>query len=188
MVIRFSLINYMHEYRWSTIARYLPGRTDNEIKNYWRTHFKKKEKSSQKQEKRKALLLKQKQQQQKQQQQHEDNMNRVSSNDEKMMSTAEHEKQMAFMQPAMAMENQSWPTMYQDIASWPSDHHQPAVIDELGLWGGLWTFDDTNGRVDASTNCNKMAAAMQQNQAAPFALGGDSSNFCNGGYIFQEGF
>ncbi|KAM1441560.1 hypothetical protein ACFXTO_009658 [Malus domestica] len=28
--------------KWSKIARALPGRTDNEIKNYWRTHLKKK--------------------------------------------------------------------------------------------------------------------------------------------------
>ncbi|CDP15285.1 unnamed protein product [Coffea canephora] len=28
--------------RWSRIARSLPGRTDNEIKNYWRTHLRKK--------------------------------------------------------------------------------------------------------------------------------------------------
>ncbi|MBA0794770.1 hypothetical protein Gohar_019067, partial [Gossypium harknessii] len=36
--------------RWSRIARKLPGRTDNEIKNYWRTHMRKKA-----QEKKKAM-------------------------------------------------------------------------------------------------------------------------------------
>lgn len=32
--------------RWSRIARKLPGRTDNEIKNYWRTHMRKKAQES----------------------------------------------------------------------------------------------------------------------------------------------
>ncbi|KAL1558653.1 transcription factor MYB59 isoform X1 [Salvia divinorum] len=35
--------------RWSRIARKIPGRTDNEIKNYWRTHMRKKAQEQKKQ-------------------------------------------------------------------------------------------------------------------------------------------
>ncbi|XP_034707940.1 myb-related protein 340-like [Vitis riparia] len=155
--------------KWSTIARYLPGRTDNEIKNYWRTHFKK----NQKQQKPKAQQhLEPKLQQQQQQEDHEIKLENGK------MGEAQGK------QEAISMEDQCLPVMYQEI-----DDHQtrqqvasmyPTILEDQclpvtyqdhlqgedqGLWGGLWNLDDTRDHTISG--------------------GGNSSqNYYIGGYIF----
>jgi len=134
VLCKLELIFHTYLSRWSTIARYLPGRTDNEIKNYWRTHSKKKEKSSQKQENRKAQILKQEEEHQQHLQQ------QLEAGDMKMVNTiADHEKMHGapeMMHPTV--EDQCLPVMSQDVVSWADS----VVEDYYRLWGGFWNLDD----------------------------------------------
>ncbi|KAA8530469.1 hypothetical protein F0562_005178 [Nyssa sinensis] len=165
--------------KWSTIARYLPGRTDNEIKNYWRTHFKKKAKPSQKQEKRKTQLQLDQQKQEKQE--NDMNMNKLVSphiaevSNEKI-TERQDEQEMVSMYPTNTMEDQWLPKMYQNVASW-SD-----TITEDGLWGGLWNLQDDPYRMSQTSDCNKIHP--QSGASTAYLCGADTLNLYNGGYIF----
>ena len=113
----------------------MPGRTDNEIKNYWRTHSKKKERSSQKQEKREAQILKQEEEHEQHLQQQQ-----LEAGDMKMVnSTIAHEKMHEapeMMYPTV--EDQCLPVMSEDVVSWADS----VVEDYYRLWGGFWNVDD----------------------------------------------
>ncbi|XP_044467215.1 MYB-like transcription factor EOBII [Mangifera indica] len=154
--------------KWSTIARYLPGRTDNEIKNYWRTHFKKKEKSSQKLERQRAQLLKQKQQaaaqaqapaQQLQQEEH----NKVEENQQSTVSMHPTEEYDQILLAVAA---------YDDFSSGLSDHY---VVADEALWDGLWNFEVPLQHGHQET-CNGNKMAMQNQPGTAITPGGEANN------------
>jgi myb proto-oncogene protein len=121
----------------------LPGRTDNEIKNYWRTHFKKKYNSPKKQEKGKAPILKQKPAPQRQEQQpQEDYMEMTipyADPSGEQMIKAQGTKDISSMYSTL--EDQCLPMMSQDVASWLD------TIREEDLYGGMWNLEDAEGDI-----------------------------------------
>lgn len=143
--------------RWSTIARSLPGRTDNEIKNYWRTHFKKKIKnSSDNVEKSRARLWKRQQFQQQQQQQINNQINN-QIDIKKVMSlpTMPPAKQeMTILYPNNTIDQQDqvgffYSSMLNNSTS--ISQSEPSSSNEDIMWDDLWNLDDFYGHFMINT-------------------------------------
>lgn len=188
--------------KWSTIARYLPGRTDNEIKNYWRTHFKKKERSTRKasQRKKSQNMIKQAKPAQLLQKQQleipktETNMIPmeelpVTTDEEQinqqLITQAPDKQELIFMYPNPAIEEQNL-IMNPSSSTWID----AMCHDQDGSWwGSLWNLGDQTPtekpladqlQQQQDQYCSKVAL-VQPNQATITDINANNSGFSWGG-------
>ncbi|KAF5206588.1 Myb transcription factor [Thalictrum thalictroides] len=148
--------------KWSMIARCLPGRTDNEIKNYWRTHFKNKAKSDDKLILRRRQRIEQQEEEEAGQLQQQPQLLGEMENVQCHMEQCEYRvdpvvqggQEMDLMMFSN-MEEQCFPMALQRGIS---------SLDNIGeeglLWGNLWNLDDLH------IQFNQMCDNFKPNQAA----------------------
>ncbi|MBA0739671.1 hypothetical protein Gogos_012917, partial [Gossypium gossypioides] len=135
------------EGRWNSVAR-LTGRTDNEIKNYWRTHFKKKAKlSPDNSDQAKARTLKRQhfQQQLLQQKQQQQYLKLNESDMKRMMSLLEETEPKAPFMPQLRQEMgaaTSCPNMVEEQSLFYPMGNGNETSNEDVVWDGLWNLDD----------------------------------------------